>query len=429
MRHSHGSGSPRSGTDPRIQRLLLVAVAPLVVVTLAATALLWPPAQPSGVKSPGSAQSEQLDATVVGLEPTVCDPGTPGGVEGCSVIRVQLEEGPDAGDIVFLPTTGPSDEERFSPGDDILVNYFPDAPVETRFAFADFRRGVPLLALGALFALVVVGLSRWKGLAALAGLAISMLILGRFVLPAILNGSSPVAVVVVGGALIMLVTLYLAHGFNALTTTALLGTLLSLAFTGVLAYLFVELGNFTGLASEEALFLQVSADQVNLKGLLLGGIIIGALGVLDDVTVTQASAVWELHAANPGLDRRGLYASALRIGRDHISSTVNTLVLAYAGSSLPLLVLFTVSDQSLAQTFNGEVIAEEIVRTGVGSIGLVASVPITTLLAAIVLTSRGPRSPRRRAPRSPRRPAGFQAPRAEREWRNETEEPEGTAGP
>lgn len=419
MGHVHGS--LHTSATPRVQRLLLAVIGPIFVVIVIATVALWPPAQPTGLEAPASAQLDQFAGTVVGVEPTPCDPNIVAEGQECATVEVRLEEGPDAGDIVLLPTAGPADEQPFSSGDEIFLNYSPDAPLETRYTFSDFRRGLPLILLGLLFGLVVVALSRWKGLAALVGLGLSMLILGRFVMPAILEGSDPVLVVVTGGALIMFVTLYLAHGFNALTSTALLGTLASLALTGALAFVFVEAGNLTGLASEEALFLQVSAAQVNLKGLLLGGIIIGALGVLDDVTVTQASAVWELRAANPELNRRQLYSSALRIGRDHISSTVNTLVLAYAGSSLPLLILFAVSDQSLGRTFNGEVIAEELIRTGVGSIGLVAAVPITTLLAAAVLTpgdvSRT--TPKQAGIRSRRGDAeDFRMPKAEREWRD-----------
>jgi uncharacterized membrane protein len=237
-----------------------------------------------------------------------------------------------------------------------------------------------------------------------------------FVMPAILEGTNPLAVAIVGAAVIMFVNLYLAHGFNARTTTAILGTMASLAVTALLAFLFVEFGRFTGFGSEEALFLQLSADQINLQGLLLGGIIIGTLGVLDDVTITQASAVWELHVANPTYAFGDLYRSAIRIGRDHIASTVNTLVLAYAGASLPLLILFTVSQRRLDQVLNSEVVAEEIVRTLVGSIGLVASVPLTTALAAaVVAASGGAKVPRpRRQERDPRS-------RHEREWRGDEE--------
>jgi uncharacterized membrane protein len=201
---------------------------------------------------------------------------------------------------------------------------------------------------------------------------------------------------------VMFVALYLAHGFNVRTTTAVLGTLCSLLLTGILAVIFMGTTRLTGLASEEAAFLQISAEQVNLEGLLLGGIIIGTLGVLDDVTVTQASAVWELHLANPSFGIKELYASAVRIGSDHIASTVNTLVLAYAGASLPLLILFSLSSRPLADLITTELVAVEIVRTLVGSIGLVASVPITTFLAATVTTGD---------------PTSYRAPRAERAFR------------
>jgi uncharacterized membrane protein len=255
-----------------------------------------------------------------------------------------------------------------------------------QYFFLDYQRGLPLVALAVVFAAMTVLLSRWRGLAALGGLAISLVVLVRFVIPAILEGSNPLLVATVGSAAIMLTTLYLAHGVNARTTTAILGTLASLVLTGALAVLFVDAVHLTGVSSEEATFLQLSAQQINLEGLLLGGIMIGALGVLDDVTVTQASAVWELRAANTGFGFGSLYRSALRVGRAHIASTVNTLVLAYAGASLPLLILFTVANRALGDALTGEVIAVEIVRTLVGSIGLIASVPLTTGLAAFVAT-------------------------------------------
>jgi uncharacterized membrane protein len=151
-----------------------------------------------------------------------------------------------------------------------------------------------------------------------------------------------------------------------------------------LAQTFVGLANLSGFASDEATLLNLESGAIDIGGLVLAGVIIGALGALDDVTVTQASAVWELRAANPALGSRGLFRSGLRIGRDHIASTVNTLLLAYAGASMPLLLFFVISEQSLASVANQEIVATEIVRTLVGSMGLVASVPITTLLAARV---------------------------------------------
>jgi uncharacterized membrane protein len=246
-------------------------------------------------------------------------------------------------------------------------------------------------------------------------------VLIRFVLPAILAGGDPLTVAIVGGAAIMFVALYLAHGINAATTTAVLGTLASLLLTGLLALLFVEISIFTGVGSEEAAFLQISQQQVNLEGLLLASIIIGTLGVLDDVTVTQASAVWELRRANPAYRLGDLYRAGIRIGRDHIASTVNTLILAYAGASLPLLILFTVSGRDLSQVLNTEIVAEEIVRTLVGSIGLVASVPITTGLAAFVVTRTGELD---RTPKPSKRKEedddSFRLPKAEREWRDDS---------
>jgi uncharacterized membrane protein len=225
------------------------------------------------------------------------------------------------------------------------------------------------------------------------GLAISFGVLVRFMLPAILVGKNPVAVAVVGSATIMFVALYLAHGINARTTTAVLGTVGALFLTGVLAWIFVTGSHLTGLASEESGLLAASLSGVSLRGLLLGGVVIGSLGVLDDVTVTQASAVWELHRANPTYGFQRLYAAGLRIGRDHIASTVNTLVMAYAGASLPLLVLFTLSSRRLGDVLTSEIVAQEIVRTLVGSIGLVAAVPITTALAAFVVDRSMHREP------------------------------------
>ena len=209
-----------------------------------------------------------------------------------------------------------------------------------------------------------------------------MTILLLFVLPAILDGRSPVMVAVFGSAGIAFIALYLAHGFNRMTTVAVIGTMSALALTALLSTVFVGLSEFTGLVSEESSLLTLF-EGVDVRGLLLAGIVLGAAGAIDDVTVTQASAVWQLKAANSDLGATALFRRGLRVGRDHIASMVNTLLLAYAGASLPLLVLFVLSDQSLGAVANSEVVAVEIVRTLVGSIGLVAAVPLTTWLAAL----------------------------------------------
>jgi uncharacterized membrane protein len=232
-----------------------------------------------------------------------------------------------------------------------------------------------------IFGLTVVALGRIRGLAALIGLALSLLILIGFIVPAIVAGRDAVLVALVGGGAIALVALYLAHGYTPLTHVAAVGAFAALALTTALSWLVVALAEFSGVASEEAFYL-VGIPGINLTGLLLSGVVLGAIGALDDVTVTQASAVWELNQANPELGREALFESGLRIGRDHIASTVNTLLLAYAGAAMPLLILFSLSALPINVVASSEVVAVEIVRTLVGSIGLVAAVPITTWLAA-----------------------------------------------
>lgn len=258
---------------------------------------------------------------------------------------------------------------------------------QRQYQFADFLRRPLLVWLAIAFAVVVIALGRWRGAAALGGLIASVGVLLVFVLPAILDGRSPVLVAVFGAAAIAFFALYAAHGFNRMTTVALLGTLAALTLTALLSAIVVGLAGFTGFTSDEASLLSLF-DTVDVRGLLLAGIVLGAAGAIDDVTVTQASAVWELKAANPALRAAALFERGIRVGRDHIASTVNTLLLAYAGASLPLLVLFVLSEQSLGTVANSEVVAVEIVRTLVGSIGLVAAVPFTTWLAAVTADGR-----------------------------------------
>lgn len=390
---------------PETKRRLTLAITPFLVATLMGLILYWPSEQKIELPGAAAAAQERYKATIVEVERAACE--QPGQENfDCAVATAELEEGPDAGSTTDLNVAEGPNARHVEVGDPILVGRATQGLPGQEYFFLDFQRQAPMLLLLALFAAVVIVLSRWRGVASLVGLAASLAILLVFVLPAILEGSSPILVAIFGGAAIMFVTLYMAHGFNAMTTTAILGTLASLTITGILAAVFVDAVRFTGFGSEEAVFLQVAAQQINLEGLLLGSIVIGTLGVLDDVTVTQASAVWELHRANPNLGSLGLYRAAIRIGRDHIASTVNTLVLAYAGAALPLLVLFTMANRSFGDVATSEVVAEEVVRTLVGSIGLVASVPITTALAALV--AGGDEGPKllQRKPREPRRSRG-----------------------
>jgi uncharacterized membrane protein len=388
----------RRSTPTRARLLLGLLLAPFLAATAAGFVVLWPEDATPPIPDVIGPPAELADASVERVDRRPC-----AGTEAsqgviCQATTVRLTTGAESGRTVELEVSEGPGSPTLRAGDRIVIGRASagggegaDA-VDDAWYFADYQRKTPLLVLGACFALAVVGLARWRGLLALAGLGVSLVVLVRFVLPAILGGSNPVWVAVIGSAAIMFVTLYLAHGPNARTTTAVLGTLGSLLLTGLLAWGFVEAARLTGLASEEAGFLQVAVERVNLQGLLLGGIVIGSLGVLDDVTVTQASAVWELYEANPGYGFGRLFSAGLRIGRDHIASTVNTLVLAYAGASLPLLVLFTLANRDLGDVLTGELVAQEIVRTLVGSIGLVAAVPLTTALAAFVTDRGGGRS-------------------------------------
>jgi uncharacterized membrane protein len=430
--HSHADQEGEFRASPQIRRALLIAVVPFIVLTLIGLVILWP-GEPPGRIEGDFASPDRAGATVTHVDEVECQ-AIPGQESfRCAEVTARIDEGGEAGTDVSFETAESSQARQITVGDKIFVGRSLNDPNEDRYFFLDYQRGVPLLALGILFAVVVIALSRLRGFAALVGLGISLFVLLAFVLPAILEGKSPIAVAAVGSAAIMFAALYMAHGINVRTTTAVLGTLVSLLLTCLLAAFFLDIVSFTGFGSEEAVFLQVSAAQVNLQGLIFAGVIIGTLGVLDDVTVTQASAVWEIHYANPRYSARQLYSSALRIGRDHIASTVNTLVLAYAGASLPLLILFTLADVPLTQTLTSEVVAQEIVRTLVGSIGLVASVPITTGLAALVVSRDEIRvSAERRKMAEDKLPEdatepdpttdgpGYKRPRAERMFRDDT---------
>lgn len=374
----------------RLHRLLLAVMAPFALAAVAGAVLLWPRSEPPTLAEGIGGPAELVDATVrsVTLEPcegTQLDEGVI-----CQALDVQITSGQTAGDVSRFQVPRSADLPAFHPGDRLVLGYEPSVPPARAYTIADYQRDHPMLLLGAAFVVVVLALGRLKGVRALAGLGVSLAVVVWFLLPAVLSGASPILVSLVSATLIAFVALYVAHGFSPRTSVALLGTLASLALVGLLAWAFVGLGRITGFASEEAVLLQFSTAEVNLQGLVLAGIILGALGVLDDVTVTQVAAVWEVRRANPRLGIRELYAAGLAVGRDHIASTVNTLVLAYTGAALPLLLFFRQADRTLTEVLTGELIATEVIRTLVGGIGLAAAVPITTLLAALVASRTSP---------------------------------------
>jgi uncharacterized membrane protein len=266
-------------------------------------------------------------------------------------------------------------------------------PEGDRFYLSDAIRLGPLLAILFLFLALVVAVGRWKGLRALGGSLFSLAVIFAFILPGIVAGRNPVGISVAGSALMLCVSTYLTYGWNLKAHAALAGMCLSLALTGLLAWLFVDWTRLSGMGMEESAFLVMAlGSNIDLRGLVLGGIVIGSLGVLDDICVGQASAVFELTRANPELSWLSLFRSSLNIGTDHIAAMVNTLLLAYVGGAMPLMLAFTIYQESLLRRINREPIAEEIVRTLAGSAGLVLAVPITGLIASLLARSTVSRS-------------------------------------
>lgn len=382
--HDHGPASPASA---RLRVLLAAVLVPFALAVLSGLWLLWPAPLPAHTPTGTGFDQITVSGTVTATRSVSCGQSAPASAAAnsgtCTAISFELTSGKDTGRSVTQTLT-PDQTAVYSAGEKIVVDYSPSAPAALQYTVEDADRSLPVALLAGVFAVAVVLVGRLRGLAALVALAISFLVLSFFVLPAILGGEPPLAVAVVGGGLIMLLALYLCHGFSARTSVAVLGTMASLALIGMLGQTFIGLTRLTGNTSDETAFVHSLFPGIQLPGLLLAGVIIGSLGVLNDVTVTQAGSVWELHAANPALGARALYRSAIRIGRDHIASTVNTLVMAYAGAALPLMLLFSLSHRGVWQVATSEIVAEEVVRTLVGSIGLIASVPLTTALAAFV---------------------------------------------
>ncbi|NUT36347.1 MAG: YibE/F family protein [Hamadaea sp.] len=380
MSHAHGH-EHAPPAPPRVRRTVLAIIVPLVVATVIGLIVLWP-------RGPAPTQRTddvvRLRGTVVSATPA-CPVGTAATLGGpCGNATVEAD-----GQTVTATIPSGASAPRVEAGDKVVVvvteAVTPEGaadPAARTYAVVDHDRTTPLIWLVALFVAVIVGFGRWRGVASLAGLAITFAILLVFILPAIQRGEPPLWVAIVGSAAIMFAVLYLTHGVSVQTSVAVLGTLGALVLTGLLGLVVTDWMHLTGGGSDESAILTNVLAGIDLRGLLLAGIIIGTLGVLDDVTVTQAAIVGELAAADPSLSARRLYRSAIRVGRAHIASAVNTIILAYAGASLPLLLLIVTAGTRTRDVLTTQQISTEIVRGVVGTIGLVAAVPLTTLLAA-----------------------------------------------
>ncbi|MFP5359224.1 MAG: YibE/F family protein [Actinomycetes bacterium] len=368
--HSHAETRPRA--TPGATRVLWALVVGVLGGVLVGAMVTWP----SSWDMLGSQQFLYEDARRLDAEVVSFDEST-----GESVVRVTT---PGAeGEREMAPTGVGS--LVLEPGDQVRVVELDEGPL----VFSDFERGTPILALLIVYVVLVIAVAWWRGLGALLGLAAAFGIVAFYTVPALLDGASPPLVGLVTAAGALFVLLYVAHGPNARTTTAYLGTIAGLAVTAALGTWAVTAAKIPGVPSEAEINIAFVEGRLSLQGLALCGLMIAGLGVLNDVTITQASAVWELGAARPDLGPWQLFSRGMRIGRDHIASTVYTIAFAYVGASLPLIMLVAVYDNPLSGAITSSEIAGEVVRTLVGSIGLVLAVPLTTAIGALIVGLAG----------------------------------------
>ena len=389
--HSHSAeGLEHVGVNWTARNVLIGFLAVIGVLTIAGLIWLWPSGQDlsSRVKKLYDAQNLTYESATITDITEGCDTQQVGQAK-CLTATVTINTGEDAGTSVNIALLGPQAQSGLRAGDVVEVSRINagDAPM---WSYSSANRLPVLGVLAVLFVVVVLAVARWKGLFALLGLGFAGAVLVGFMLPALITGKPGVIVALVGGTAIMFVVLYVAHGVSIRTSTALAGTLLGLAVTAGLGAVSTELARLSGFAEENEYDLANLLPGMNFRELLMVGIIVGGLGVLNDVTITQSSAVWELRSAAPTMNRGRLFAAGMRIGRDHIASTIYTIVFAYAGGSMAVLLLLYFTNRPATALLNAEMFANEIVRTLGSAIGLILSVPITTGIAALTVASPEP---------------------------------------
>ena len=419
--HSHAHDAPGASGTVAVSTLARVGLTLLLVLAAAATVFGLVRYWPTDAQTPARVGTSDFAAPGVTFPVAevqavlpVCegpDAGTgakPADGQGgdvvdadatCGAITVQLEQptatSGDVRPIVSVSVPPAVSTSGLREGDTVMLLRTPpqDSQPET-YSFLQVQRGAPLSLMLALFLVVVAVVARWRGILALVGLVFGGLVVVKFMLPALLEGQSGLLVALIGSSAIMFVVLYLAHGPSVRTSTALAGTLFGVAITAGLGLLAVDLARLSGVANDEGATLASFVTTMNPRELLTCAIIVAGLGVLNDVTITQSSAVWELRAAAPSMGRRELFHSGMRIGRDHIASTIYTIVFAYAGAALPVLLLLFLYERPVLEMLQTESLSEEIVRTLASAIGLVLAVPVTTAIAALTVgAARIPATP------------------------------------
>jgi uncharacterized membrane protein len=422
--HSH---APTGHSEPtpeaiaarrRANRILAAVLIPLTLLTLAGMAMLWPSGSKEGISlanpysaapgvsfDTGTIQSVVTENCMQGVSQqnsgeqgqTTQGQTQQGQGSDCTFAFTEPDKGGSPVKVVINPDIAMS--HGVKPGDQIRYLNLSNAQGASAsqgspaYIFVDFVRTLPIVLLALLYAAVVIAVARWRGLRALIGLVGAYFVLASFMLPGLVEGKPPLLLALVGSTVIMIGVLYFAHGFSARTSTALLGTIFGLAITALLAAWATDAANLAGVGNHEATTLVNTSANISISGVILCGLIISGLGVLNDVTITQSSAVWELYELAPQSSARKLFTSAMRIGRDHIASTVYTIAFAYAGAALPILIIVMLYDRPLADTLTSAELSEEVIRTLVGSIGLVLAIPVTTLIAVLVVKATGSRTP------------------------------------
>lgn len=397
MSHSHRASS---ADDLRIGRSvivwLLAALGIVGALTIAGVVLLWPDGtklaairEHTPFAAPGvTTTTARVTRVAPACEGTDQSGQSDGGRGACGTVEVRVLEGIGEGDRARVRVAPEVTASGLGAGDVVqLLRTPPQHGQPVSYTYDTIHRTTSLLWLAVGFVVVVIAVARSRGLMAIVGLCFSALVIYYFLLPALLAGEPPILVAVVSASAIMFVVLYTTHGFNLRTSTALAGTLVGIALTAALSVATIGYTHLTGIADETGGMVSTFAAGLDFQGLLACGVILAGLGVLNDVTITQASSVWELRAASRGMSRRRLFLSAMRIGRDHIASTIYTIAFAYAGASLAVLLLLTIYDRPLTQLISSESLAEEITRTLVTSTGLILAVPITTAIATLVTST------------------------------------------
>jgi uncharacterized membrane protein len=398
--HSHSHGPDPDAPPPteealglrrRAVWLMLLLLVPVALATVVGLFVLWPSGAPTRAQQAADIQmppgTTYPEGRVVSVEPVPCGSEAPGQAPQCATAVMEVLDGEGKGDFQQIELSPDIVAAGVEKGDVFVLSRDAGAEGGPAYGFSDYARGTPIVVLAIAFALVVGLVARWRGLASLIGLGFAFFMLFRFILPGLLAEESPTLVSLVGTSAIMFVVLYLAHGFSARTTTALIGTLFGLTLVAVMGSLAVSAARLTGLTTEETVALQGYDPTLNFSGLVLAGVVVAGLGVLNDVTITQASAIWQLREVSPELTWRQLYSRGMAVGRDHIASTVYTIVFAYAGAALPLLLLFELYTRPFTVSLFSSAVAEEVIRTLVGAIALVLAVPLTTVIGAFFATA------------------------------------------